>query len=194
MRSFYGGPCAADHGAVKGGRQFVFGYGSLVAGHEHGHVTRLRGHARAWGVAMDNRRDIPGYKSYRLRADGSRPAVFVAFVDLEPDPAAAITGVCMPVSDGDLRALDERERNYDRVEVTEAIDGCPAGPVFAYRGSEAGRARLRDGLAAGRAVVSRAYLAGVLAGVGAIAAGEVAAIERALGELEVLDLARVELP
>ena len=34
---------------------------------------------------MDNRVDIPGYKSYRLRADGSRPAVFVAFVDIEPD-------------------------------------------------------------------------------------------------------------
>ena len=35
-----------------------------------------------WGVAMDNRVDVPGYKPYRLRADGSRPAVFVAFLDI----------------------------------------------------------------------------------------------------------------
>ena len=125
--------------------QFVFGYGSLVAEHERGHVATLRGHRRVWGVAMDNRRDLPGYKSYRLRADGSRPQIFVAFLDIAPDDSAAVAGICMPLADGELRELDDRERNYDRVDVTDAVDGA-RGRVWAYRGSQAGQARLREGL------------------------------------------------
>ena len=51
--------------------QFVFGYGSLTARpgpvptrelKEHGFVADLTGLRRAWGVAMDNRHDLPGYK------------------------------------------------------------------------------------------------------------------------------------
>lgn len=179
---------------MTGEARFVFGYGSLVAGHEHGHVARLRGHLRVWGVAMDNRADIPGYKSYRLRSDGSRPAVFVAFVDIEPEPAGVVTGVCMRVADAELRALDERERNYDRIDVTDLVDDAPAGRVFAYRGSQDGRGRLREGVAAGQAVVGHEYLAGVVAGVGAIARDEVAALAHRLAGLELLDLERVEIP
>jgi hypothetical protein len=175
--------------------EFVFGYGSLVADHDRGHVARLPGWRRTWGVAMDNSRDLPGYKSYRLLADGSRPAVFVAFIDIEPDPAAAVTGVCMPVDPADLLALDGRERNYDRIDVTGAIDGA-TGRVWAYHGSDAGRTRLREGLAGGRAVVHREYLDSVLAGVAAIAPDEVADLERSPGDagLRVLALERVEIP
>ncbi len=175
---------------------FVFGYGSLVAEHEGCDVARLRGWRRTWGVAMDNARDLPGYKSYRLRADGSRPAVFVAYLDIEPDPTGAVTGRCLPVKARDLRGLDDRERNYDRIDVTDALEGSPPGRVWIYRGSAAGRARLREGLAAGRAVVSREYLDGVLAGVAAIAADEIAEVERspAGAGLAVLDLERVTIP
>lgn len=194
MRSFYGRPPAADHALVKGERSFVFGYGSLVAGNERGHVARLRGHTRVWGVAMDNRVDIPGYKSYRLRSDASRPAVFIAFVDIEPDPAGVVTGVCMPVADAELLALDERERNYDRIDVTDAVDGAPGGRVFAYRGSQDGRGRLHEGVAAGQAAVGHEYLAAVVAAVGAIARDEVAALAHRLTGFELLDLERVEVP
>jgi hypothetical protein len=176
--------------------QFVFGYGSLVAEHERGQVARLCGYRRAWGVAMDNTRDLPGYKSYRLRADGSRPEVFVAFLDIEPHAGSAVTGVCMPVAKRDLAELDRRERNYDRVDVSGAIDGCARGRVWAYRGSRDGRARLRAARAAGRAVVSRDYLDGVLAGIATFAPAEAAPVARSPGEagLAVLDLRRVEVP
>jgi hypothetical protein len=167
----------------------VFGYGSLAAEHLRCPVVRLRGWRRVWGVAMDNSVDVPGYKSYRLRADGSRPAVFVAFVDIELDPAGCVTGVCMPASD--LAVLDERERNYDRIDVTAHVEGAPTGRIWAYRGSDAGRARLRDGLAAGRAVVSRDYLDDVLAGLATIAPDEVARARP--GGLAVLDLQRLEI-
>jgi hypothetical protein len=194
-----GGPSAADHPAVNaapgGERQFVFGYGSLVAEHARGHVAILREHRRGWGVAMDNSRDLPGYKSYRLRSDASRPLLFVAFLDIEPDPDAAVTGLCMPVDERELRELDRRERNYRRIDVTRRIEGA-RGRVWAYGGSEAGRARLREGRARGRAAVSRDYLDGVLAGIAAIAPDEVAAVARSPGPagMVVLDLDRVEIP
>ncbi|MGH2941528.1 MAG: gamma-glutamylcyclotransferase, partial [Solirubrobacteraceae bacterium] len=89
------------------GDQFVFGYGSLAAGRP-GRPARLERHRRVWGVAMDNRVAIPGYKSYLLRADGSRPAVFVAFLDVVAQPGAATSGVLLAVDERALRALDER--------------------------------------------------------------------------------------
>jgi hypothetical protein len=194
MRAFYGCPLAPDQHDVNE-RHFVFGYGSLVAEHARGHIALLRGWRRTWGVAMDNTRDLPGYKSYRLLADGSRPPVFVAFIDISEDPACELTGVCVPVEPAQLHALDGRERNYDRIDVTDAVDGAPPGHVWAYHGSEAGRGRLREGLAAERAVVSREYLESVLAGVAAIAPHELEVIERSPGDagLTVLDLERVEI-
>ena len=40
----------------------VFGYGSLVA--DGAQPCELRGFRRFWGVAMDNRVDLPGYKHF----------------------------------------------------------------------------------------------------------------------------------
>jgi gamma-glutamylcyclotransferase (GGCT)/AIG2-like uncharacterized protein YtfP len=173
----------------------VFGYGSLVGGHAHGRVARLHGYRRVWGVAMDNARDLPGYKSYRLRSDASRPDVFVAFLDIQPCAGGVVTGVCLEVDDTALRVLDARERNYHRIDVTAAIDEV-RGCVWAYVGSDAGRARLREGRAQRRAVVSRDYLDGAIAGVAAIAAHEAADLERRTAEagLPVLDLDRIDLP
>jgi len=85
-----------------GARQFVFGYGSLAGGGA-GRPSRLHGSRRVWGVAMDNRVAIAGYKVY-LRADGSRPAVFVAFLDVVDEPGAATDGVLLEVDDEALYA------------------------------------------------------------------------------------------
>jgi hypothetical protein len=146
---------------MTAGAQFVFGYGSLAA-ECAGPRARLQGHRRVWGVAMDNRLDIPGYKSYR-RPDGSRPAVYVAFLDIVEAPGAAVDGVLLAVDDDDaLRALDARERNYDRVDVTATVVDAPA-TVWTYRGSDAGRERLRTGVRTGSAVVDAGYLEAVRA-------------------------------
>ena len=108
--------------------EHVFGYGSLVLDGS-GALETLPGHGRVWGVATDNIRSIPGYKMYLLRADGSRPQVYVAFVDIEPDPAASVRGLVRPVTEPELEELDMRERNYDRVDVTDLIDADYGGPV-----------------------------------------------------------------
>lgn len=101
-------------------RQFVFGYGSLAADLD-GTVARLRGHRREWGVAMDNSRNLAGYKHYLLRSDASRPQVYVVFLDLVRDAGSSVNGVLVPVDAAALNALDRRERNYQRVDVTGAV-------------------------------------------------------------------------
>ena len=57
---------------------------------------RLRGQRRGWGVAMDNRRTLPGYRYFLDPATGERPAVYVAFLDIRPDAGARVDGVVFP--------------------------------------------------------------------------------------------------
>jgi hypothetical protein len=161
----------APSGAMTARPQYVFGYGSLTATRRaEGFLARLDGWTRGWGVAMDNTRDLPGYKWYAAPG-GGRPSVFVAFLDIAPRPRASVNGLCLPVGEGELSALDARERNYDRIEVSAAI-GRPDLRVWTYVGSAAGRARLRTGRAAGTAVIDRAYLDLVRAGFQALGPDE----------------------
>ncbi|HEX6388342.1 MAG TPA: gamma-glutamylcyclotransferase family protein [Solirubrobacteraceae bacterium] len=137
---------------------WVFGYGSLAAlpGAE---PATLAGHRRTWGVAMDNRVEIPGYKVYE-DAGGNRPAVCVAFLDVEPDEHASVSGARIEVDDGALADLDARERSYERVEVQPG--------VFVYRGRAERRAIAAAARRDGRLVVQRDYLELVRAALGAV--------------------------
>jgi hypothetical protein len=122
--------------------------------------------------------------------------VYVAFLDIVEDPVTDVNGVLAPVAVSTLADLDRRERNYDRVDVTAAIDSPPPGRVWAYAGSPDGRARLRAGAASGAAVVQRAYLDRVLDGFRRLGVAE---YERFLASSDVdglplVDLERVDLP
>src|SRR3954467_12850461 len=108
--------------------EYVFGYGSLVEALEAGGApAELRGYRRRWAVAMDNTRDLPGYKYYVDPETGERPAVYVTYVDLVKDPYSAVNGVVFEARD--LAALDARERNYERREVTGDIDPPTGGRI-----------------------------------------------------------------
>lgn len=170
--------------------QWVFGYASLVHDHagEEAVPAVLEGFRRTWGVATDNTLDIPGYKMYLDRRDGSRPPVYVAFMDVEPDPEGRVRGLATPVDDERLDTLDRRERNYERTDVSAQVRGVE-GTVWTYVGSEEGHARLREGLERGAAVISRDYLEKVRRGFDAMA--EADAIPDGL---PVWDLDRVDLP
>lgn len=174
---------------IDGETQFVFGYGSLAVGLP-GRRARLAGYRRIWGVAMDNRVDIPGYKSYRRLQDGSRPAVYVAFLDIVAEPGSAIDGVLLAVDDAMLRTLDARERNYDRIDVSRAVAGA-GGRVWTYRGNDGGRARLRIGLQEGSAVVDAAYVQAVQATFSVLGFD---ADVRPGDDLALMDLERIDLP
>ena len=140
---------------------YVFGYGSLPDPRSGpsvgaGALATLRGWRRAWAVAMDNSRDLPGYKHY-LGADGGRPDLFVAFLDIRRAAHTHVNGVAFAVSSADLAALDDRERNYERVEVGADIHPRLDAPVWAYVGRRAARERFRRGQSGGRLVIARSY-------------------------------------
>jgi len=182
------------------GHELVFGYGSLAAladgvapsrsPRAEGFVSDLRGYRRQWGVAMDNRRDLPGYKHY-TDADGRRPPIFVCFLDIEADRRGSVNGLCVPVDDGRLAALDVRERNYDRIDVSERVDAGGAR-VWAYVGSRAARLRMRWAVAAHLAVIDARYLDTVADGFRALGEGELKRCAPSLqpGLLPVLALTR----
>jgi Gamma-glutamyl cyclotransferase, AIG2-like len=123
----------------------VFGYGSLVATPDT-RFASLSGFRRVWGVAMDNRVAIPGYKVYELPS-GERPAACVAFLDLVAVPEDAgrpVNGALLGVTASVLSALDVRERQYERLEVTPSVSPLPPDdlPIWTYVGRPAGRARI----------------------------------------------------
>jgi hypothetical protein len=176
-------------------KDFIFGYASLVATPAVGRAV-LRGHRRVWGVAMDNAVEVPGYKVYAL-PNGTRPALAVAFLDLEETGGVSVDGVLLAVDAASLDALDARERQYERVDVTALIDPAPAGTVWTYIGRAPGRARVAAGRAGTAAVaIQRSYLALVEAAF--VALGDDAlARYRASTEappFPVLDLTRIDLP
>ena len=168
---------------------YVFGYGSLVALPDAVPV-RLRGYRRVWGVAMDNTVATPGYKVYE-NPEGARPAVAVAFLDLAEDPDAVIDGALIAVPD--LAPLDARERQYERIEVTAAIEPRPDGKTYTYVGRTASRARVADG--ALDVVIQRAYADQVERAFAALGPGALARY-RATTEappFPLAELARVDL-
>lgn len=157
--------------------ELVFGYASLMrdfapaaAGDGAPRIGHLAGYRRAWNVAMDNSVDLPGYKCYR-RPDGERPAVFVAFLNIVQAPGERINGVLFPASAAELDALDARERNYRRIEVSAAVEPRAAARVWAYAGTDAARERFETGMRAGRAVVSAEYRDRVRRGFAALGTG-----------------------
>jgi cation transport regulator ChaC len=140
---------------------FVFGYGSLASEvAAAATVASIRGFVRTWDVAMDNLAQIPGYKYYVDPATGERPAVHVTFLNLTPDADADTVGFLLEVTPYTLARLDHRERNYDRVEVTDRVRTDPAikTRVYAYFGRPEARERYTAAIAQNTAVIAAQYL------------------------------------
>jgi gamma-glutamylcyclotransferase (GGCT)/AIG2-like uncharacterized protein YtfP len=140
----------------------VFGYGSLMErpdgdDRDDPLVCELRNYRRAWNVAMDNSQTIPGYKHYVDRHSGIRGPWFVTFLNIVPDPHATVNGVMLEVDDALLEQLDERERNYERIDVSSDVAEAVDGQVWAYVGSPAAVRRFQIGKHTSRAVISRGY-------------------------------------
>lgn len=154
---------------MPGSVDYVFGYASLVAASDSdARPGRLRGFRRRWGVAMDNWEGGEGVKHFVDRATGERPRIRVAYLDIYEDAGCAVNGLALPVDREQLDALDAREVNYERVELTAAFEpagsarSLPESPrVFAYIGLDAARERCRRGAEDGDVFVSRDYAAGV---------------------------------
>jgi hypothetical protein len=167
------------HGPVDPAqRHYVFGYGSLLDRGDGGselaggpYMCDLSGYRRTWNVAMDNTRSIPGYKYYVDRATGERAPWYVAFLNIVPDSDATVNGVVFEASHSLLTRLDQRERNYTRIDVSAGLSDTVDGTVWAYVGSDAAIERFRIGYRTGRAVISRDYYEGVCGNFAELGAG-----------------------
>jgi cation transport regulator ChaC len=180
--------------------QYVFGYGSLSAWAAPGlSVATLADCLRVWDVAMDNAETISGYKYYVDPESGARPALHVSFLNLAEAPGTDCVGFLVPVGDAaSLAALDRRERNYDRVEVTGRIRTQPAlalaARVWAYHGTVTARERYARAARAGTAVVQHAYKAAVEQAFDARGMGEAYRASTRAPECPVRELRRVNVP
>jgi hypothetical protein len=151
---------------------WVFAYGSLLpAGSTalppEARPCSLAGWQRSWGVAMDNGVDLPGYKHFVTPA-GERPELMVAFLSIAPRAGATVNGVALPVAADELPGLDDRERNYRRVEVGEHVDAALSGRVWTYAALDAACERLARGRREGRLAIASSYHERVLAGFDAL--------------------------
>lgn len=149
---------------------YVFGYGSLVdvkrlkvflgrdtfAPHDL-LFCRLNDYRRSWNVAMDNRLDIPGYKYYLDPQTNLRPEIYVTFLNVRINPGDSITGLLFRVWPDELKLLDQRERNYSRIDVADKLDQFVAGRVWLYVGSPEAEERFQAGRRNGTGVISRQY-------------------------------------
>jgi hypothetical protein len=88
----------------------------------------------------------------------------VCYLDIGRRAEAVVNGVALEVGPDELPALDERERNYERREVTEQLSVSLGGRVWAYVGQRAGRARARRGRRERRLAIASSYRERVLAG------------------------------
>jgi len=169
----------------------VFGYASLVALPESTAVPgRLRGFRRRWGAAMNNWEGGDAVKRFIDPETGERPRIRVAYLDIYEDAGCAVNGLALPVDRERLDALDAREVNYERVELTAAFEPAgAAGPlpgssrVFAYLGLPEARERCRLGAERGDVFVSRDYAAGVRRAFAGLAPGALAEFDRTTDSL-----------
>jgi hypothetical protein len=150
---------------------YILGYGSLVHPSEFWALMtrfdvmdankkpfwyRLEGYRLAWNVAMDNMASIPGYKFYVDSASGERPDIAVTFLNIQRAQGATLTALAIPASESMIQHLDERERNYDRIEVAERM--------YIYIGKKEGCARFAAGSQANKAAISMRYYNKVASG------------------------------
>jgi dephospho-CoA kinase len=158
--------------------RFVFGYGSLVeqASLEgflgrslrapgQFMVGRLHGYRRAWIVSSESA-DLKRRGRHFVDEAGRAVDDAVAALGIYEQPDHWINGALFTVGDADLQLLDRRERNYDRVDVSDRIECGATGPmtVLTYVPKPESVARTLDALRAGRCVVAQPYLDLVEAG------------------------------
>lgn len=145
---------------------WVFGYGSLASPVSLARtigrtvdlatevsVAHLAGFGRRWN-----------YGSLHLRGDWVHDGVtvregLVVSLGLSPADDEVCNGVVVHVTDDELAALDWRERDYERTDVSDRIeaDGAIAGPVVTYVPRSSAVERYEQARDEGRAGIRRSY-------------------------------------
>jgi cation transport regulator ChaC len=122
----------------------IFGYGSLISktsfeytlgrslSDDEFSLDYLNGYARSWTL-FHKIKNYP--KEKRLLMPLGKK--YIVYLDITPMDNSRIMGSIVNVSDQEILRFDNRERNYDRVEVTKILDNPPEEmTVYAYIGDE----------------------------------------------------------
>lgn len=118
---------------------------------------RLHGHRRLWNVARDNRKSVPSRDHFVCSVSGERIDGFITAINIRPSPGDFVNGIAFRVTAEQLAALDRREGNYDRIDVTSEVDVLLPSRLWTYRGSALAEQRYARGIAGGTAVINSAY-------------------------------------
>lgn len=136
---------------------------------------------------MNNQIDLPNYKYYVDARSGQRFDGFVTFLNLYPSENSQILGILFEVNDQEIQHLDLRERNYQRLEISDAwfesgshfwtepgSDALPmplteswefptSCPTWVYSGLDAAVQRYQQGMTAAKIAIAQPYAAAVTA-------------------------------
>ncbi len=127
-------------------KKYIFGYGSLVSknsiqqtiGRQPNtlHPAKLKGWVRDWRVILDNSTTT---RRFELIPNHEIPK-YVAALNIRKsgknEQATNPNGVLFAVNDSELWQMDEREKHYHRVDITDDVLGLVPGKVFAYVGKD----------------------------------------------------------
>ncbi|MGW0486516.1 gamma-glutamylcyclotransferase family protein [Nonomuraea sp. NPDC003214] len=143
---------------------FIFGYASLSSpasveatlGHSVDGTkfcyAKLQGWARSWCVGSD--KSSHPERTY-FRSDGLEYTGVTVVLGIEPRMYDECDGTVFPVLRDDLSLLDMRERNYERIDVSEDVTwaGKPKNcRVYTYAPLKAATARITEAIKSGREV------------------------------------------
>lgn len=115
---------------------WLFGYGSLMApssvlktigAQSHSrdfHVVELSGYSRSWGMA------IPVQANSITSVNQS-----AVFLDLTKNDSSSCNGVLFRITPDEWSFFDQREKQYERINITESIVHRFPGAIFTYIGS-----------------------------------------------------------
>ena len=127
----------------------IVGYGSLISlpsmeqslGHKYEgpiHEVHVKGYERVWKCVRPWRSDSGPMKffAYILRGTERVPILGAAELDLSPNNKSRINGILYLLTDEELHKFDERERGYQRMDVTDEIEEFRfrGGRVYVYVG------------------------------------------------------------
>ncbi len=159
---------------------WVFGYGSLVSPASLGATldrgvdtasdgwseATLAGWGRRWNYGVGH------WYGVHQQPDGAERTVTIVALGLAAAAAASTNGIVVRVDDEELARLDRRERDYDRVDVTDLVTAPVqlAGRVVTYVPRPAAVERYEAARDAGSAAIEQRYwdlVAGAFADLGA---------------------------
>ena len=144
---------------------YIFGYGSLVEPNEIKqyltvktdiYYARAKGFQRVFNVSVDNMQQLKGYKYY-VDKNGIRPNIYVTFLNIIKNKDINLLGSVFYVDDNMFKAVDRRERNYNRIIMNEFLDREFDGTVWAYVGKEKAVSLYEDGKFSNKSVISKRY-------------------------------------